>query len=187
MNSRLPGWAFLLCTACVTPPFPDAGRAGPASGSGRDAGRNMPAVAAEVLRAADRARAAEGMVTLAVDAALNQAAQAHAEELASRRTLDHTSTTPGRTTMADRIRAAGGTWVRAAENLASTTGTAGTVPAQAIRLWLSSPGHRRNLLEPAYTHTGAGVAVDGAGLWYIVQLYTVPGRGREPASPPPDH
>ncbi|MEX1184063.1 MAG: CAP domain-containing protein [Gemmatimonadota bacterium] len=132
------------------------------------------ALAEAVVNESNRTRAAHGVRVLAMDEALNEAAQGHAEELAARRTLDHRSITPGRTTMSERIRAAGGTWVRAAENLANMSGPASNVPAQTIDLWLSSTGHRRNLLEPAYTHTGTGVAADARGVWYVVQLYTVP-------------
>lgn len=79
--------------------------------------------------------------------------------------------------MTMRIEAAGATWTRAAENLASITARPADVPAGAARMWLESDGHRANMLGADYTHTGAGVAVDTRGVWYITQLYTVP-RGR---------
>jgi uncharacterized protein YkwD len=121
----------------------------------------------------NRVRAAHGLTPLRTDPALVRAATAYAAELATRRVLDHDSPTPGRHTHTQRIDVAGGIWRRAAENLANVAGTADDVPARVLTLWLSSDGHRRNVLEPTYTHTGAGVAKDTRGQWYVVQLYTL--------------
>jgi uncharacterized protein YkwD len=43
------------------------------------------------------------------------------------------------------------------ENLAWATGTAAT-PRQLVVAWMDSPGHRRNILEPAFRDIGIGVA-----------------------------
>lgn len=77
-----------------------------------------------------------------------------------------------------RIDAAGGSWSRIAENLATMSGPASNVAAQTVRLWLDSEGHRRNMLEPAYTHTGVGVAIDSDGIWYVTQVYVLPRSSR---------
>lgn len=132
------------------------------------------AVTRDVIAEINRTREANGLHALRADAALNRAARDHAEELAVRRTLDHTSTNPARRTMAMRIDAAGGAWSRAAENLANTSGAASEVAARTVAMWLRSDGHRRNMLEPAYTHTGVGIAIDERGVWYITQLYVLP-------------
>lgn len=51
-------------------------------------------------------------------------------------------------------------WGRAAgENIAEGYAT----PADAVRGWMASPGHRANILGRQYTSTGAGVAVDSRG------------------------
>jgi uncharacterized protein YkwD len=134
------------------------------------------AVARAVVAEVNRTRVAEGLAALSDDAALARAAREHSEELAARRTLDHNSTDPERRTMTMRIEAAGGTWTRAAENLANMSGAASSVPAQSAQMWLTSEGHRRNLLSPTYTHTGVGVAVDRRGIWYVTQLYVLPAR-----------
>lgn len=135
-------------------------------------------IAVGVLRESNNARRAQGLEPLVGDAALDRAALGHAMELAALRRLDHASAVPGRETMTARIEAAGGTWTAAAENLASLNGSATLVPIRSIEMWLGSPGHRRNLLDPRYTHSGVGVAPDHTGQWYIVQLYTVPRRTR---------
>jgi uncharacterized protein YkwD len=43
------------------------------------------------------------------------------------------------------------------ENLAWATGTAAT-PRQLVAAWMASPGHRRNILEPAFRDVGVGMA-----------------------------
>lgn len=131
-------------------------------------------VAQGVVNEANRVRRAEGLVELITTDVLTRAAIGHARELAQRGVLDHTGTTPGRATMTERIVAEGGTWTAAAENLARTVGEPAAVPATTIRLWLGSAGHRRNLLNPIYTHTGVGAVSDAAGRWFIVQLYVRP-------------
>jgi uncharacterized protein YkwD len=166
---------LLLCAACTVPV--SVPRSAPAAAAAvSDA--TVEAVANELLAAVNRARADNGLRPLRRVAALTRAAREHSEELAERRTLEHTSTNPARRTMTMRIEAAGGTWSRAAENLANMSGPASDVPWQSVQLWLNSAGHRRNMLESAYTQTGVGIAIDQRGIWYITQLYVVPRTGR---------
>lgn len=173
--------ALLLCTACTLPAVLAPARTdtpAPPPTNGTAATAAITAVAGAVLAEVNRTRESRGLTALTGDAALNRAAREHAEELAARRTLDHSSIDPRRHTMTMRIEAAGATWTRAAENLASVSGDASRVPAAVVRLWLESDGHRVNMLGDAYTHTGVGVAVDRVGVWYVTQLYTVPRKRR---------
>jgi uncharacterized protein YkwD len=164
---------MLLCTACTIP----AGRppspvvSVPAASGAAEA---VAAVAQDVLAEVNRTRVANGRKAMRDDPALSRAAREHSEELAARRTLDHNSTDPSRRTVTMRIEAAGGIWNRAAENLAQVSAPASDVPARTVQLWLTSEGHRRNMLEPVYTHTGVGVAIDQYGVWYITQVYVLP-------------
>jgi uncharacterized protein YkwD len=135
-------------------------------------------VARDVIAEVNRVRTSRGLAPLVVDTALNRAAREHAAELAERRILDHSSVDPARRTLAMRMQAAGGPWLRAAENLANTSGGAADVGARSARVWMGSDGHRQNMLEPDYTHTGAGVAIDTRGYWYIAQLYAAPRKQR---------
>src|SRR5690606_13306943 len=106
----------LACAGCVLPgtipPAGDSGSAAPAVESA------LLAISRHVLEEVNRARRANGLDPMREDAALMRAAADHSGELAERRTLDHTSTNPARRTMTMRIDAAGGSWSRAAENLA---------------------------------------------------------------------
>lgn len=133
------------------------------------------AVVAEIVASANEARARNGVARLAEDARLAAAAQDFAVELARRQTLTHTSSRQGYATLLDRIDRAGGSAVRAGENVGMMSPRA-NVGQEAVRMWLASDGHRRNLLNAAYTHTGAGAARAGNGAWYFVQVYATPAR-----------
>jgi uncharacterized protein YkwD len=176
-NAAVAVWAVFAMAACYVgiPAAAPAGGTRPVDDRPVDERPEAAEVAAGVLAESNRVRVGQGLHALRPDDALRRAAAAHALELAGRQALDHVSVVPDLRTPADRVEAAGATWVRVAENLASTTSPAAAVPRTTVRLWLTSPGHRANLLEAAYTHTGVGVATGADGHWYIVQLYTVPG------------
>jgi uncharacterized protein YkwD len=127
-----------------------------------------------VFTEVNRARQQQGVSALLRDAALDVAARSHARELAARNTLDHNSVNEARRTPGMRVTAAGVTWTSVAENLASMSGSGVRVPQQTAGMWLDSPGHRTNMLNARYTHTGVGAAVDGRGNWYVTQLYVLP-------------
>lgn len=103
-------------------------------------------------------------------AALDEAAQRHAEDLARRGELSHDGfdgSTPGR-----RATRAGYAWAYVAENVARGQSTA----EQVVETWLASPGHCANLMNPRATETGIGIAEDADGRWgaYWVQVYALP-------------
>lgn len=169
--------AVLLAAGCMAPiGGPPATASTPVPEPPTNA--TMAAVAREVMAEVNRTRVAQGLAALIEDAAIARAAREHSDELAARRTLDHSSTDPERRTMTMRIEAAGGTWLRAAENLASISGPSSRVPPQTVQMWLNSDGHRRNMLSASYTHTGVGVSIDRFGAWYVTQLYVFPRPAR---------
>lgn len=43
-------------------------------------------------------------------------------------------------------------------------------PADAVKTWMNSPGHRANILNKGFTHTGVGVHRSG-GKTYVVQIF----------------
>ena len=173
MRAIVPISVMLVCSTCTIPAGPPPSPPVPVP-SAPAPSETLAAVAREVLEEVNRTRVANGRKPLRDDAALGRAARGHAEELAVRRTLDHASTDPALRTLTMRIEAAGGLWNRAAENLAHVSGPASDVPSRTVQLWLRSDGHRRNMLEAVYTHTGVGVAIDQHGTWYITQLYVLP-------------
>jgi uncharacterized protein YkwD len=72
---------------------------------------------------------------------------------------------PERRNVGERLRDVGADWVLVAENLAEGQPTA----QAAVQSWLGSPGHRRNLEDCRYTHTGVGLR---EGRW--TQIFLTP-------------
>jgi uncharacterized protein YkwD len=108
-----------------------------------------------LLTAINAARAENGVAPLHIDAALNAAATAHTADIAGRGVLDHVGA-DGADLMTRLVRV-GWHGTTAGENLALGYGPRATVQA-----WLASPGHRQNLLSPAFHRVGLGVAVGQA-------------------------
>jgi uncharacterized protein YkwD len=105
-------------------------------------------------------RTDNGLPALADDAQLDGLAQAWADQLAAAGHLVHQDlyaviTSPY---MAG--------WQRLTENLFQ--GGASSTNALVENMWLNSPGHRDNILDPNVNRVGVGVAHDGAGNTYVV-------------------
>lgn len=163
---RLLLFLLLVVSGCVLPRAetePPPARSVPVTVTSIDA--------ADVIASANQARARHDLSALVADAALNEAAADFARELARRRVLTHTSERVRFRTLMDRIDRAGAQdIVRAGENVAMMSARPG-MPAQVAKMWLDSPGHRRNLLDPSFRLTGAGVARAADNTWYFVQVY----------------
>lgn len=104
---------------------------------------------------------------LARSPALDQAARAHAEDMARNSFLAHTGSdgsNPG-----ERVSRTGYHWEAVAENVASGQTSADDIAAT----WLGSPGHCENLMDAKYAETGIAYALnpgDGRDI-YWVQVY----------------
>jgi uncharacterized protein YkwD len=108
--------------------------------------------AKEVLRLTNAERTAEGCSALAWDSRLAAAAAEHSADMARHDYFSHTSL-DGRS-FSTRISAAGYSWSRVAENIASGHPT----PAAVVASWMTSEGHRANILDCRLTELGVGVA-----------------------------
>src|SRR5580765_2736917 len=127
-------------------------------------------VEADVVRHVNAARGEEMRPPLRVDPDVARIAREYSCALLRRGTLSHTGADG--TTVADRIRAAGKSYIALGENLASSTGT--REPAEAaMNGWMASAGHRENIMRPDFTDTGVGVCRDGA-TYYVTQLFLRP-------------
>jgi uncharacterized protein YkwD len=89
---------------------------------------------------------------LGLDTALNNAAYLHATDMAGNDYFDHVSRDGTR--FDERITAAGYDWRAAGENIAAGQRNAGAVVAD----WMASPGHCRNIMNPAFEDLGVGVS-----------------------------
>ncbi|SEL01058.1 CAP domain-containing protein [Nonomuraea pusilla] len=118
----------------------------------------------EVVRLTNEERAKGGCKPLKHDPRLREAAYGHSADMAARGYFDHTSQ-DGRDVM-DRIRAAGFTGGSAwAENIAMGQPT----PAAVVKGWMTSTGHRANIMNCSYTLIGVGAAKDAKGQIYWTQ------------------
>ncbi len=96
----------------------------------------------------------EGCPDLVPNRALSNAASNHAADMARRNYFSHTSLS-GRTYIR-RIRNAGYRPQRVAENIAAGQQS----PEDVVRTWMSSPGHRANILDCGLREVGVGFASD---------------------------
>jgi uncharacterized protein YkwD len=107
-----------------------------------------------VLVNAERTR--RGLRPLAMNTCADGYANRWASSMASSGRFAHQSITPMLSSCGAR---------RVGENIAY-----GNVSAdQMMVMWMNSPGHRANILNPAYTHIGIGAVKTSAGRWYGVQ------------------
>lgn len=128
---------------------------------------DVDAVRAGVLAAVNAERRAAGLAPLRTEARLHVVAAGHAEDMARRGFFDHLS--PEGATPMDRVRQGGYAPHRVAENLAKGLFD----PAEVVRRWMLSPGHRRNILDPAVREVGIAVVAREEGqevlpLWVLV-------------------
>jgi len=102
---------------------------------------------------------------------LSDVARRHSADMAQRDFFSHRSP-DGRETE-DRVRSAGYGFRALAENIFRGARMDDPV-GEAVSSWMTSPGHRRNVLGEPFTHTGVGIAVDGRGALYFTQLFLTP-------------
>ncbi|MFE6156530.1 CAP domain-containing protein, partial [Streptomyces sp. NPDC057888] len=107
---------------------------------------------ARVLTLVNNERSKAGCSPLTMNAKLTKAAQDHSKDMASHRNMSHTGSdgsSPG-----DRITRAGYTWSSYGENVAYGYST----PEKVMAGWMSSPGHKRNILDCSFKEIGIGLA-----------------------------
>lgn len=120
----------------------------------------------EVYELINAERLAAGVPELFQDHRLAVIARGHSQDMAENDFFAHDNLegdSPG-----DRLDNAGIAWMRYAENLAYNYGYSDPALV-AVEGWMASYGHRVNLLNPKYTHTGVGIAQDDKGAFYLTQ------------------
>lgn len=154
----------------VSPAVPPAGEGTPGTAALPPAQRSLPtaeetAAGERALELLNRARLDEGLAPLAGNGALELLAYQHAREMAERDSVSHHSYRYGVGTRS-RIRLAFPGILQYAENVARNR----TV-ARLHAALLASRGHRRNRLDPSFTHVGIGVARAGADSLYLAEVF----------------
>jgi uncharacterized protein YkwD len=151
---------------------------------------NLATVADATLCLLNDARADRGLSTLRPNDRLRRAALGHGNDMVAHRYFAHVGRNGSQP--AERIRAAGylsapGQW-RIGENLAWGTGELAT-PQAIMNAWMNSPGHRANILQPAYREIGFGVlagnpsSAGGGGATFVTEFGFV-ARSQRTASTP---
>jgi uncharacterized protein YkwD len=124
-------------------------------------------VAEELLRLVNAERRRVNAPPLVLNDRLTRAAQGHAQDMATSRRMSHTGSDGS--TLRSRIDATQYQWSTLGENVAMGQSTATAVMAA----WMNSPGHRQNILNPAFSELGIGSA-SGGGRPYWVQVFARP-------------
>ena len=127
---------------------------------------------ARLLARVNALRAAAGVRAVQVDARLDAVAQAYADRMAIQRFFAHVS--PEGDALPDRLEQAGYAYQTSGENLGMASG-----PLAAHAAIEESPGHRKNLLDPAFERVGFGLARqarDGGSEVLLVELLATPAK-----------
>ena len=129
---------------------------------------------ARLLARVNALRVSAGARAVEADARLDAVAQAYADRMATQRFFAHVS--PDGDALPDRLEAAGYAYQASGENLGMASG-----PLAAHAAIEESPGHRKNLLDPAFERVGFGLARQardgGSGSEVlVVELLATPAR-----------
>ena len=126
----------------------------------------QPSLAAQSIINVNLKRKDAKVGNLLADPALNRIASARAEDLVKLGELSHITPTYG--TTEELFGKFDYSWTAYGENI----GAGFTDALEITNAWLESPAHKENLLNPVFTHMGAGTATDQDGKIYWVTLYS---------------
>lgn len=122
----------------------------------------------EVVRLVNAERAKNGLIALKQNWELCRVARYKSQDFINKNYFAHQSPTYG--SPFDMMKNFGIRYSAAGENIAKGQNT----PAAVMRDWMNSPGHRGNILSPAYTEIGVGAAKDKNGNLYWTQMFIKP-------------
>lgn len=140
----------------ATTPAPAPAEAKPAqTPAANTADVKVPAAVQQVVDLTNQERAKQGLKALQIDTNLTKSAQAKSQDMKDKNYFSHTSPTYG--SPFDQMKTFGVTYKSAGENIAMGQRT----PQEVVTGWMNSPGHRENIMNPAYTHIGVGLSDSG--------------------------
>ena len=125
---------------------------------------NLGKVRAAVLCLHNESRKAKGLRPLKLNDKLRRAAEGHSAYMVRASRFEHGD-------LAGRIRAVGYDGWTYGENIAWGTGRLATA-REIHRSWMSSPGHKANILRPQFKEIGIGIALGAAGAGSNGATYT---------------
>jgi uncharacterized YkwD family protein/spore coat assembly protein SafA len=122
----------------------------------------------QVIVLVNKERAKRGLQTLTQNWQLSRVARYKSQDMINKNYFSHTSPTYGSPfVMMEHF---GIRFSAAGENIAMGQPT----PQSVMTAWMNSPGHRSNILSPAYTQIGVGAAKDSRGVLYWTQQFIKP-------------
>jgi uncharacterized protein YkwD len=123
----------------------------------------------------NRQRAAHGIRALRADGKLARAARGHARDMVAQHYFSHTSRSGA--SFSARIKRTGWTRTRRSYTVGENIGWGGgslSTPRQMVRAWMSSAGHRANILDRSFNLIGIGIAngapTGGSGATYATDF-----------------
>jgi len=132
---------------------------------------NFRLVLDEIVRLTNLEREKYGALPLQADANLEEAATGHSREMAQLNYFSHNSPVQGRAAPRDRILLTGIQPRATGENIALFDSyPLQTLARNAVQGWMDSPPHRKNILNPMFTHIGVGVGKSG-NTYYLTQNF----------------
>ncbi|MHA5054352.1 CAP domain-containing protein [Streptomyces sp. SD15] len=123
-----------------------------ASPSASEAAAPASDAVAQVVSLVNSERSKAGCSPVTLNAKLSKAAQDHSADMASHSNMSHTGSDGS--DPAQRITAAGYTWSTYGENVAYGYSS----PEEVMAGWMSSPGHKENILNCDFKEIGVGLA-----------------------------
>ena len=119
----------------------------------------------QVVNLVNAERAKAGLKPLKADWELARVARFKSEDMRDNRYFDHNSPIYG--TPFQMMKSFGINYRSAGENIAAGQTTAESV----MKAWMNSPGHKKNILSPSFTHIGVGYAKGGSYGHYWTQQF----------------
>jgi len=121
----------------------------------------MPGDAQTFLTRTNAVRKTEGSRALVQHPALTEKAEAWARHMAASGRLEHSTLSAGLGNVA---------WTALGENVGYSSPTSNTL-LTIHNAFVSSAAHRRNMVNPIYTHMGVGVAKDSSGRIWVAEVF----------------
>ncbi|MEH7223998.1 CAP domain-containing protein [Bacillus sp. JJ1566] len=109
----------------------------------------------QVIDLTNAQRTKNGLPALKADTALGKVAKTKANDMQQKNYFSHTSPTYG--SPFDMMRDMGVSYKTAGENIAKGQAS----PQAVVNAWMNSEGHRKNILNPNFTHIGVGHQASG--------------------------
>jgi len=122
----------------------------------------------EVIRLVNVERAKAGLPALKANWQLSRVARYKSADMANKGYFSHTSPTYG--SPFQMMQNFGLSFTAAGENIAYGQRT----PAEVMRDWMNSPGHRSNILSSSFSEIGVGLAKNKNGVCYWTQQFMRP-------------